>query len=268
MRECILKVDIHSHILHGIDDGPETLEQSMEFCTKLKQHGIESIIATPHFISGDTYMPAVEDIREKVSFLQKEIDKKKIGLKIFPGMEVFASHDTVEKIRNNEILSLNDSKYILIEFPLKAVPRYASDLLFAIQLEGYTPIIAHPERYCSDYRKSKLLSQLVDKGALLQINSASIAGAHGKKAKKAAEQLLGEGMVHLVASDAHGEHRMPSDKWEIEKKISRICGVENTERIMHINPQKVLENEEVLAMSTVKKSLIVTGFLRKIRLNL
>lgn len=263
-----MKVDIHSHILHGIDDGPETLEQTMAFCTKLKQQGIEKIIATPHFISGDTYMPAAEEIREKVKLLQKEIDKKKIGLKVFPGMEVFASHDTIERIRKNEILSLNDSKYILIEFPLKAVPRYASDLLFAMQLEGYIPIIAHPERYCSDYRKNGFLTQLVDKGALLQINSGSLAGAHGKKAKKAAEQLLRAGMVHLVASDAHGEHRMPSDKWEIEKKISQICGVENTERIMQINPQKVLKNEEVFAMCTVRKRLIVTGFLRKLRLNL
>jgi protein-tyrosine phosphatase len=213
-------------------------------------------------------MPSTHEITEKIRIIQEEIDKKKIGLKVFPGMEVFASHDTIERIRNNEILSLNNSKYILIEFPLNSIPRYASDLLFAMQLEGYVPIIAHPERYCSDYRKSKLLTQLVDNGALLQINSGSVAGAHGKKAKKAAEQLLRAGMVHMVASDSHGERRMPSDKWEVEKKISRICGVENTERIMQINPQKVLENEEVFAMCTVKKHQVVTGFLRKLRLNL
>ena len=261
-------VDIHCHILHGLDDGPQSLEQSIELCRKLQQKGIEKIIATPHFISGDNYVPTIEEIREKVSLLQEEINKEDIELKIYAGMEVFASHDTIERIKNNEILSLNDSRYILIEFPFEIIPRYIADLLFAMQLEGFTPIVAHPERYCSAYRKSKLLKELVDKGVLLQINSESIKGLYGKRAQKAAYELLKAGMVHFVATDSHGINKMLSDKLEIEKKISKICGAENTERIMYTNPQRVLENEDILGMCIAKKRLLMTGILRKLRLNL
>lgn len=259
LRECILIVDIHCHILYGLDDGPQSLEQSMALCRKLNQNGIKKIIATPHFISGDSYFPATEEIKERVTLLQKEVDKEDLDIEIFSGMEVFSSHDTIERIRRKEILSLNDSRYILIEFPFEIIPMYISDLLFAMQLEGFTPIVAHPERYCSSYRKGKLLKKLVDKGILLQINSGSIMGSHGKSAKKAATELLKSGMVHLVASDSHGEDRMLSNVREIEKKISQICGAENTERIMHYNPQRVLDNEGILSMCAVKKRLGVTG---------
>ncbi len=261
-------VDIHCHILYGIDDGPKSLEQSMELVRELQKKGIEKIIATPHFISGDDYIPTAEEIRDKVRLLQEEIDKEEIKLKIYPGMEVYASHDTIERLKNNEILSLNDSKYILIEFPFETIPKYMSDRLFSMQLEGFTPIIAHPERYCLEYRKSKLLKELVDKGVLLQINSESIIGAYGKRAKKAAYELLKDGMVHIVGTDSHSLNRILSDKKEIKKKISDLCGFENAERIMHVNPQRVLENEDVLGMCSVKKRLLMTGILRKLRLKL
>lgn len=261
-------IDIHCHVLYGLDDGPEDLEQSMELLRELEKKGVEKIIATPHYISGEDYAPTCEEIREKVKILQQEIDKEKLKIKIYPGMEVYASHDTIEKIKNNEILSLNDSRYILIEFPFELIPKYMTDLLFAMQLEGFTPIIAHPERYSSDYRKSKLLNELVEKGVLLQINSESIFGAYGKRAKKAAYHLLKAGMVHLVATDSHNLIKIPSDKQLIEKKISHICGIENAERIMYINPQRVLENEDVLAMSDFKKRLFFTGMFRKMSLKM
>lgn len=261
-------VDIHCHILYGIDDGPKDLEQSMKLVRELHKKGIEEIIATSHYISGDDYVPTCEEIRGKVRIVQEEIDKEGLNLRIYTGMEVYASHDTIERIKNNEILSLNDSRYILIEFPFEFIPRYISDLLFAVQLEGYTPIIAHPERYCSDYIKSKLLEELVDKGALLQINSESILGTHGKRAKKAAYHLLKSGRVHLIATDSHSLNRILSDRQLVEKKISEICGMENVERIMYINPRKVLENEDVLAMRTIKKQFAIAGFFRKLSLKM
>ena len=267
-RGLVLMVDIHCHVLYGLDDGPEDPDQSMKLLRELEKKGVEKIIATPHYISGEEYSPTCEEIREKVRILQEEIDKENLKLQIYTGMEVYASHDTIEKIKNNEILSLNDSRYILIEFPFELIPKYMTDLLFAMQLEGFTPIIAHPERYCSDYIKSKLLKELVDKGVLLQINSESIIGTYGKRAKKAAYHLLKAGMVHFVATDSHNLNKIFSDKQLIEKKISDICGIENAERIMYINPQRVLENEDVLAMCDFKKRLFFTGMFRKISLKM
>lgn len=260
-------VDIHCHILNGIDDGPQDLEQSLSLCRKLYQNGLRSIIATPHYIIDDSYMPKASDVKDKVQLLQTQLDKEKLDLKLYPGMEVFASRDIIEKIRSKEILTLNDSRYILIEFSLGTVSKYVSDILFELQLEGLTPIIAHPERYSSSFLKGKQLSEFVDKGILLQINSESISGFHGKRAKKAAYELLKRGMVHFVSSDSHGESRMMSNIWDIEEKISRICGTENAERIIHYNTQQIVDNKEVLSMSKAKKYFIVTGLLRKLRLN-
>lgn len=261
-------VDIHCHILNGIDDGPKELEQSLSLCRKLHSNGIRNIIATPHFISGDSYMPKADDVKEKVLILQAELDKEEIDVKLYHGMEVFASRDLIERIRENEILTLNNSRYILIEFSFGTISKYVSDILFNLQIEGLTPIIAHPERYSSSFIKSNLLSEFVDKGILLQINSESITGFHGKRARKAALELLKRGMVHFVASDSHGEDRMLSNAWEIEKIISRICGAENAERILHYNTQQVLEDKDVLNMNIVKKRFIFTGFLKKLRLNM
>ncbi len=260
-------VDIHCHILNGIDDGPKDLEHSLSLCRKLYQKGVRSIIATPHYIIDDSYMPEAGEVKEKVQLLQAELDKEKLDLKLYHGMEVFASRDIIEKIRGNEILTLNDSKYILIEFSFGTISRYVSDLLFELQLEGLTPIIAHPERYSSGFIKSKLLSEFVDKGILLQINSESISGFHGKRAKKAAYDLLRRGMVHFVASDSHGEDRVLSNVWDVEEKISKICGTENAERIIHYNTQQILDNKDVLKMNKVKKHFIITGLLKKLRVN-
>ncbi len=260
-------IDIHCHILNGIDDGPKDMEQSLSLCRKLYSKGIGGIIATPHFISDDIYMPEVAEVKEKVKNLQSELDKEKIDLKLYPGMEAFASGDLVERIRRNEILTLNGSRYILIEFSFGTISKYVSDLLFDLQLEGLTPIIAHPERYSSNFINSNQLSEFVDKGILLQINSESITGFHGKRAKNAAFELLKRGMVHFVASDSHGEGRMLSNLQEIEKTISQHCGVENAERIIHYNTQQVLEDKEVLNMNAVKKRFIVTDLLKKLRLD-
>ena len=257
-------IDIHCHVLYGLDDGPENLEQSMELIRELEKKGVEKIIATPHYISGEDYVPTCEEIREKVEILRKEIEKENLKIKLYAGMEVYASHDTVERIKNKEILSLNDSRYILIEFPFELIPKYMTDLLFAMQLEGYTPIISYPERYCSDYRKSGLFNEPVDNGVLLQINLESIMGFYGKRAKKQAYRLLKDGMVHMVATDSHNLKKILSDRKLIEKKISDISGIENTERIMYENPQRVLENKDVLAMSEVRKRLFVTNRFRKL----
>ncbi|MFZ5986471.1 MAG: tyrosine-protein phosphatase [Bacillota bacterium] len=260
-------IDIHCHVLHGIDDGPGTLEESLELCRKLQQRGVSGIIATPHFIGCESYMPLPEDIKYKVSLLQEEIHKEGIDIEIYPGMEVFASHDTAMKIQSGEILSLNNSRYVLVEFSFEIIPKYASNLLFSMQVEGLVPIIAHPERYCSDYRKSELLDELVDNGALIQINAGSILGKHGKKARKEAIRLIRAGMVHFIASDSHGGRRVMSDKNEVEKRLARICGAENAERLMYINPLRVVENKDIERMTSVKRSFFLGGLFRNLKFN-
>lgn len=258
-------IDIHCHILHGIDDGPATIEDSIILCRKLYENGIKGIIATPHFISGDQFNVEPLEIREKLTILNNELEKNDIKLDIYPGMEVFAAHDTVENLRTGRILTLNDTKYVLIEFSLNVLPKYAMDLLFSIQLEGYIPIIAHPERYCEEFNKSGLLEELVERGILVQVNTGSIMGKHGRRIEKAAVRLLRSGLVHIISSDSHGGRRILKDLPLIEKKVSGLCGAVNCRRLLYDNPQKVVNGIAVENMDKNKKKFFISEFLENLR---
>ncbi|TYQ15983.1 UNVERIFIED_CONTAM: protein-tyrosine phosphatase [Acetivibrio alkalicellulosi] len=258
-------IDIHCHILDEVDDGPQSLDESIELCRKLKDAGITGIVATPHFIDGGGYMPTPQLIRSKVGNLKKVLKEKDIDINIYSGMEVFADYNTIERVKNNDILTLNDSRYILIEFAMDIVPKYASSLIFSLLVEGYVPIIAHPERYTAEYRKSGVLKDLVYNGALVQINSGSILGDHGKRAQKEALTLINEEMVHLVSSDSHGAHRLLDNKDNLEVKLIKFCGLENTQRLMYTNPLMVLENKDIEYLTKVKKSFFLLEIVKNIR---
>jgi protein-tyrosine phosphatase len=143
-------IDIHCHILDGVDDGPQSLDESVELCNKLKEAGVSGIIATPHYMIGGGYAPTPETIKSKIDILKGVLKDKSIDLNIYSGMEVFADHGISDGIKNQEIIPLNDTKYVLIEFPMDIVLKHASNLVFSLLVEGYVPIIAHPERYTTE----------------------------------------------------------------------------------------------------------------------
>jgi len=263
-----MMVDIHCHILDGVDDGPKTIEEAIALARKLKEKGVSKVIATPHFIGDYDLKPTPECVNKKISQLSNELHKQGIEFGIYPGMEVFASDDTVDRIKNGEILTLNNSRYVLIEFSFENVPKYMLNLLFSMQLEGYIPIIAHPERYSVQYRKSGIIKEAVEKGALLQVNSGSLMGMHGKEVRKEAIRLLKEGMVHLIANDAHGGKRLVPVVKDVEKALIEVCGTENTDIIFYKNPVLVFENKEVERMSAVNKGSFIIEMLRSLRPNM
>lgn len=260
-------IDIHCHILDGVDDGPQSLDESVELCNKLKEAGISGIIATPHYMIGGGYAPTPETIKSKIDILKGALKEKNIDLNIYSGMEVFADHGVADGIKNGEIIPLNNTKYVLIEFPMDIVLRHASNLVFSLLVEGYVPIIAHPERYITEYRKNNILQDLVDNGALIQINSGSILGYHGKKVQKEAFALINEEMAHIVASDSHGQHRFLKSKDDLEAKLIKFCGLENTQKLMYTNPMMILEDKDVEYLTKLKKSFFLLEIFRNIRYN-
>jgi len=263
-----MMVDIHCHILYGVEDGPKTIEEAVVLSRKLTEKGVSKVIATPHFIGDYDLKPTPECVNKLISQLNGELHNQGIELSIYPGMEGFASDDTVDRIKNGEILTLNNSKYVLIEFSFENIPKYMSNLLFSMQLEGYIPIIAHPERYSLQYRRSGIIKEAVEKGALIQVNSGSLMGYHGKEVRKEAIRLIKEGMVHLIANDAHGGKRpIPSMK-DVEKVLIEICGTENTDIIFYKNPVLVFENKEVERMKHVSKGSFLIEMLRSLRPNM
>ncbi|NLU26100.1 MAG: phosphoesterase [Hungateiclostridium thermocellum] len=256
-------VDIHCHVLDDIDDGPKTLVEALSLCRMLQTRGIDKVIATPHFIGDYDSKVTPKSVKEKIDILNKEMKKQHIKLEIYSGMEVFASNDTVDRLEKGEILTLNNSRYVLIEFSFENIPKYISELLFSMQLKGYVPIIAHPERYNIRYRKSGIIKKAVENGALLQVNSGSIMGVHGSEVRDEAIRLLKSGMVHLVATDAHGDRRPIYSVMEIQKKLTEICGTENMKKLLYINPQRVFEDKDVEQTSVVKKSFSIFSFFKK-----
>jgi len=185
-----------------MDDGPSTWKISLKMCQKASEDGIKTIIATPHTFNG-IYDNYPQDIEEKVKILNQKIKENNIPLQILPGSEVHLSADIIEKIKKKEILTLNKNNYILLEFPTTQVPLQIEEILFRIQIIGITPILSHVERNLEFQQKPDLLTNLIQKGALAQLTAASLCGAFRPKTKKFSQNILSDGLVYCIASDAH-----------------------------------------------------------------
>ena len=194
-------IDIHCHILPGLDDGAQTITDSLDMAKEAVREGISSIIATPHH--NQAYHNTKDEIILAVNDLNNRLKEAAIPLEILPGQEVRIYGEIVEGLNNGEILSLSQSQYMFIEFPSNHVPRYAEKLLFDIQLQGLIPIIVHPERNKQLMEQPDLLYQFVEKGALTQVTASSLCGYFGKNIKKFSEQLIEFNLTHFIASDAH-----------------------------------------------------------------
>ncbi|SLL33518.1 Tyrosine-protein phosphatase YwqE [Mycobacteroides abscessus subsp. abscessus] len=198
-------IDIHCHILPGIDDGAATIEDSLAMARAAVKEGITTIIATPHH-KNNKFINPKSSILTKVNDLNTVLKQENIPLTILPGQEVRIYGEVLEDYYKEEILTLNHTKYLFIEFPSSSVPRYAERLLYELQTEGIIPIIVHPERNKELQEKPELLYQFVKNGALTQVTASSVAGYFGKNVKKFSEQLIEHNLTHFVASDAHNVH--------------------------------------------------------------
>ncbi|WP_282033705.1 tyrosine-protein phosphatase [Metabacillus indicus] len=214
-------IDIHSHILPGVDDGASTSEEALLIAKAAVDEGITTIIATPHHQNGK-YINGKQSILKNVEALNKLLRNENIPLTILPGQETRIHGDLMSELETDVILPLNHTNYIFIELPSGHVPRYTEQMLFDLQLKGLTPIIVHPERNAEFIENPDLLYKLVSKGALTQITSSSITGHFGKNIKKFTMQLLEAQLTHFLASDVHSLKNRPfrlSEGYEILAKV-------------------------------------------------
>jgi len=195
-------IDLHCHILSGIDDGAQTDNDSLDMAKLAVQEGITTIIATPHHNNG-RYENPKQNILVKVAELNKRLQAEKIHLNILPGQEPAITGELAEDFDNGQVMTLNGTNYLFVELPSDHVPRYAEKLLFELQLKGLVPVIVHPERNREIHERPELLYKLVEKGALAQLTAGSVVGSFGKKIKSFSEQLIEANLVHFIASDAH-----------------------------------------------------------------
>lgn len=196
-------IDIHCHILPEVDDGAQSMEDSLAMAKQAVSEGITSIIATPHHKNGQ-YENIKQDIINKVAELNEVLTAESIPLTIYPGQESRIYGELLEDYQKEEVLSLNNgNKYLFIELPSSSVPRYTERLLYDILMHGLTPIIVHPERNREILTSPEILYEFVKKGALTQVTAASLTGGFGKKIKKFSMQLIEANLTHFISSDAH-----------------------------------------------------------------
>lgn len=196
-------IDIHCHILPGIDDGATTIDDALEMARYAVEQGITTIVATPHHRNG-RYETPKSTILERVDRLNQQLKSAQIPLTILPGQESRIFGEMIESYNNDELLSLNDhQQYILVEFSNSHIPKYAKQLLFDLQQRGLVPVIVHPERNPIIMKNPDLLYEMVKAGALTQVTAASVVGKFGKNIQKFTLQLIEHHLAHFVASDAH-----------------------------------------------------------------
>jgi protein-tyrosine phosphatase len=196
-------LDIHTHILPGLDDGAPDLETALDMARIAVADGITAVAATPHFLEGSMENHR-ELIRQRVIEFQQALDKAGIPLQVLPGAEVYISPETPELLQKGQLMTINDrGRHLLIEFPLQSIPSFAEEVIFKIMVQGITPIIAHPERNVELSKQPERMLALAAKGCLLQINSGSLTGSYGQQVRKTAQLLVQSDLVHLIGSDAH-----------------------------------------------------------------
>jgi protein-tyrosine phosphatase len=234
-------IDLHCHILPGIDDGPADIEESLAMARYAVKNGISAIVATPHAL-GSGFDNPPEKIHQAMFDLQKRLDKDKIPLTLHPGAEVHLCPDMARRIMAEETLFLNQNRgFILVEFPFQSVPIGFKEELFQLAVHGITPVIAHPERNPMIGHDPGFLVELMDMGCLVQVNSTSITGGFGDGIMAAAHRLIEKRLVHVIASDAHSfDHRPPALSLAVEIAQGILKNADEAWDMVDATPKRII----------------------------
>ena len=235
-------IDFHSHIIPQVDDGSKNLKQTDELLNEASEAGFDKIIFTPHYIK-EYYKSKVEYNKLWVEGIKQLIEKENLNLQVYLGNESYLSDDIVDLLKNDEITTINNSKYLLMEMPLNAKPINMFNVVYNLKENGIVPIIAHPERYVFVQQDPFIIYQLIKNGCLAQSNYGSFLGNYGEKAKVLVKKLLENNMVHFLGSDVHRPNTAYTRINEAKKIIVNIVGEEKFEEIASKNPEHVIANE-------------------------
>ncbi len=232
-------IDLHCHLLPGIDDGPVTLSEALALARMAAGQGITTIACTPHILPGvyDNEGPA---IRAATDRMQAALDEAGIPLRLVAGADLHIAPDNVARLRSGAALALAGSRYVLIELPHTLLPPRMDHALFDILSAGYVPILTHPERTGWIDQDYAFVHRLARSGVVMQITAGAFTGAFGRRARYWAERMLDEGIVDLVASDAHDPVRRPPLLAEAREAIRLRAGADRAQRIFESVPEAIL----------------------------
>ena len=243
-------VDIHNHIIFNVDDGPGTLEQSMAMMRQATEYGITDIVATPHQLENDQvsgHPIRQQKIIEKFNILKEEVLKEKLPLNLYLGSELYYTTYVVNAPEIPFYTYEDKKKYALIEFSLNWHPEGYKETFYELIQNGITPVLAHPERYSYFWEIIDDIIDLVKMGSVLQINAGSLLGYQGTQARFLSDMLLREGLVHVIASDAHRASRaigfnLPRAVETFKEKYPHV----DFEALSSENPWKIVQGEPLV----------------------
>ena len=234
-------IDLHYHLLPGIDDGAANLAEAFALARLSLAEGVNYIACTPHIFPG-LYNNVGDDILRRIEWLQGEFAAEGIACRLVSGSDAHIEPGIVGHLRSGRTLTLNGGRYVLIEPPHHVPPPRMDRLFFDLLAAGYVPILTHPERMSWADRDYELIERLVRSGAWTQVTAAALVGDFGVKAKRRAERLLRDGLVHFVASDAHDPLNRPPAMASAYLALRTLVGEAEAVNLVEARPMAVLEN--------------------------
>jgi protein-tyrosine phosphatase len=236
-------IDLHCHILPGIDDGAQRMQVSLEMARMAAEDGIKTLACTPHIYPG-MYENTVEIIRTGTNALRAAIAEAGIALNLTYASDTHVVPDLIDKLRTGAIPTFNAGRYFLLEPPHHVAPPNFEGYVFNIMAAGFVPIITHPERLSWIEQDYDIFVRLAKNGAWMQLTAGSVSGRFGSNARYWAERMLDEGLVHILATDAHGSERRPPWLREGVEAAAKWVGMDEAQHMVTTRPQAVLDNHD------------------------
>jgi protein-tyrosine phosphatase len=240
-------VDIHTHILPGVDDGAENFDEAVEMLRIAEENGTTDIVLTPHHLTRDLRGLKItkDDILSRFETFKQSVSGMFPKLNLYVGAETYAGSNLYDAIENDQILTINNTRYVLIEFGFNDHARRAYNTMMALVDKGYVPIIAHPERYAFVKDDPMSIVGFLDSGALLQLNVGSLAGENGGASQEIAMMYLDDELASIVASDGHSVFQRNPDMSEAHAFVSSVFSSAYADDLFYHNPMSVLKDKRI-----------------------
>jgi len=246
-------IDLHAHMLPGLDDGPAKIEESLEMAAVYEAAGFSRVAMTPHWVLGSAWQPSREKVLKWVTGFRGALAKRGIDLEVAPGMEVAMTMGISGLIQAGEVLTLNEGAYVLVEPPFQQLPVGWEQILFEILAVGHRVLIAHPERCGHLAREPEVVREMVDMGVGIQINWKSLLGQYGKTVRETAWSFLEGGLAHCLATDGHRPVDINAEKLRrMKRALSERLGEARTRLLVKENPERIWVGEPLENLSPLK----------------
>ena len=234
-------IDLHCHILFDTDDGAKTIENSIGMIKEAVETGFTKICCTPHYLIPE-YVKTKQDNLEKLELIKQKLNEENIDVELFLGNEVYITENITDLINNKKVSTINDSKFVLVEFPMNLKSVIAENEIDDLIIHGYNVILAHPERYSYVQKDIRYLDSFIQRGVYFQGNYESLIGKYGNNAKKTLIKLLKQKKIDLLSTDVHREKSTYTNMSKILKVLRKYVKDEYFQEITEGNQINILKN--------------------------